>query len=637
MWNYGFAIPSLFILLIIVLFYFSLPRLSIKLNRTFLNILWIECAVIFFDIVSSWADSNLSEVSLSVAHFLNVCYFTFFFARALWFFIFTATVFKFDYKSNRLLEGIVYLPFCVGWLASVLSPWFGFVYNLDGGKYHSGPFYNHVYFFFYFYLALSFYLTFRYRNRIRKRHFYSMLLYNLVLLAGIIFRRMLPAYLLMDTFCLMAIIVVYLAFENPEFYLESRGSIFNATAFRDYFEENNGKLNHTIVGLVIHNYMEMRDIYGGRQLDMGITLISQYLTNTFPEYNSFYYRNGRFFVVGGPDMSVEECVHLIKNRFRHAWANDNLELYLDVAFATVSVKGRVENSDFILSTIMEALEKADKMDSEEPVVISEKEINDYAGEAALKRALENAVDNNQVEVYLQPFIEAETGKVIGAEALSRIRDGEGKLISPVVFIPVAEENGKINILGEQVFEKACIFIKNHDLAKMGMEWISVNLSPIQFVKSDLADRYAAIVEKHGVDPKLIHLEITEVSMADESFMIKQIHSLRDKGFKFALDDYGTGYSNLTRIKHYPFVDIKFDMSVVWDYCKNPDEILPAMVQTFKHMGFHTTCEGIEDENMEASMINVGCDFLQGYYYSKPLPMDDFVNKYFGCNLHDIQI
>ena len=100
-----------------------------------------------------------------------------------------------------------------------------------------------------------------------------------------------------------------------------------------------------------------------------------------------------------------------------------------------------------------------------------------------------------------------------------------------------------------------------------------------------------------------------------------------KGFKFVLDDYGTGYSNLSRLKKCPFTTIKLDMSIVWDYCKEPDEILPNMIQAFKHMGFAITAEGIEDTNMENTMKNIGCDLLQGYYYSKPVPAAEFAKEY----------
>ncbi len=632
MWNYGYAIHSLFILFIILLFYFSLPRLPLRINRIFIYLLWLESAVLFFDIVSSWADSNLSQVSLSVAHLLNVCYFASFFLRALAFFEFTSIVFKRNYSDSKLYLAIFCIPFSVAFAFTFISPWTGLIYNLDGGQYHNGPFYFLLYYVTYFYLVCSVYVTLRYRYIIRRRYFYSMMLYQAVLVAGIIFRKAFPSYLLMDSFCLMAIFTVYLAFGNPEFYLESRSKVFNADAFRDYFEENNGRLNHKILGVSIHNYMEMRDIYGGRQIDSGITLISQYLYRTFPECEIFYYRNGTFFLMADPEFDENGAAAVIKERFKHAWTADNLELYLGVTFTSAYVRNDVASSDYLLSTLMSAVDKADGEFTGEIAFVSDKELNDYVDKASIKRALENAVEHNQVEVFLQPFIEAKSGNLVGAEALARIRDAEGNIIPPIAFIPMAEANGKINTLGEQIFDKACLFAKENDIAAMGMKWISVNLSPIQFVKRDLAERYASIVEKHGIDPGMMHLEITEVSLADESFMNRQVHAMREKGFKFALDDYGTGSSNIKRIKHYPFVDVKIDMSVVWDYCKAPDEILPTMISTFKRMGFKTTCEGIEDENMAKIVTELGCDYLQGYLYSKPLPMDEFVKKYSSCNL-----
>ena len=103
--------------------------------------------------------------------------------------------------------------------------------------------------------------------------------------------------------------------------------------------------------------------------------------------------------------------------------------------------------------------------------------------------------------------------------------------------------------------------------------------------------------------------------------------MTESGFKFVLDDYGTGYSNLSRLKRCPFINIKLDMSIVWDYCKEPEEILPNMIQAFKYMGFKITAEGIENLEMADTMKNIGCDFLQGYYYSKPIPQDEFISKY----------
>ena len=116
-------------------------------------------------------------------------------------------------------------------------------------------------------------------------------------------------------------------------------------------------------------------------------------------------------------------------------------------------------------------------------------------------------------------------------------------------------------------------------------------------------------------------------MSNETFLTKHIKVLEDKGFRFVLDDYGIGYSNISRLKKCPFINVKLDMSLVWDYCKKPDDILPTMVTAFKHMGFSVTAEGIETREMAEHLSNIGVDYQQGFYFAKPMPMADFARQY----------
>ena len=120
-------------------------------------------------------------------------------------------------------------------------------------------------------------------------------------------------------------------------------------------------------------------------------------------------------------------------------------------------------------------------------------------------------------------------------------------------------------------------------------------------------------------------------MVDEHLWEKQINIITGKNFKFVLDDYGKGYSNMTRLKKCPFVNIKLDMSIVWDYCKQADEIIPEMVSSFRKMGFDVTAEGIENHEMADKMKSIGVNYLQGYYFSKPLPCDEFVSFILASN------
>ena len=170
----------------------------------------------------------------------------------------------------------------------------------------------------------------------------------------------------------------------------------------------------------------------------------------------------------------------------------------------------------------------------------------------------------------------------------------------------------------------CEFIRDNDMEKIGIKWINVNLSPVQFMSRDIPSTFSEILQEYGVDESMIHLEITEQSMIDFSLLRDQITGLHKNGFEFSLDDYGSGYSNLSRVRQYPFTNIKIDMEVVHNYCQDRDPLLPALVQGFKEMNLSITAEGIETREMAEILKGIGCDYLQGYYFSRPVPMSEFL-------------
>lgn len=628
MWKINYSIPTLLVLCIIVAFYMSLPRLKIRRNFGFLCIILVESLVIFFNIVSSHVDSNYQHYSLWLIHLLNVGYFVSFFLSGFSFFFFTCCLYGVDPHENSVRTWTIRIPYTLAIVLAVLSPFFGFIYSFDENGYKNGPFYFLVYLIFTYYIFLSLYYMAKFSSRLRrKRERIVIFIYNLILAAGLLVRYLLPSYLFMDIFCLVVILIIYLSFMNPEFYLETRNIIFNDKAFKEYIDEHNGQLKHRILGIIIHNYNEMRDVYGSFQMDHVIVMIGRYLTSAYKNDYVFYYKSGRFIILGDKSMNYNGMAREIRERFKEPWNTDDARLYLDVAFATIDPKEHIDSADTLVGTLISALNKADTQAKEDPINISYIELQGNEREAEIKRSLNYAVENNLVEPFLQPLICAETGKLIGAEVLARIKDPEGYYISPALFIPIAEQNGKINEIGEQIFEKVCREIQDGLLTCLKLSFINVNLSPMQFMRSDLASRYSSIVKKYGIDPEMIHLEITEESMVDDFFLQKQIQVLRKEGFSFALDDYGKGYSNLSRLKQCPFSNIKLDMSIVWDYCKDPEEFLPSMIQAFKHMGFSITAEGIESEAMGMIMKKIGCDYLQGYHYSKPISIDQFIVKY----------
>ena len=631
MWNYSFIAPNLILLVVFLIFYFSQPHLPISKNRSFLRMLITEIFVPISDIIASKLLDDYHSYPEWLHLVLNTLYFECFILRSLFFFQFTESLFK--PKSQRKIRDVAlsYVVFSISFcivLANLITPT---LFYLDKSGYHRYEWYNVIYINGFFYLSLSFVRLFFYKKKLDRREFISSIATNSLLLMGFILRILFPNYLIMNYFCMLAIIVTYLAFENSALYLENRTSAFNMKSLLSLLGEKVGKSDTMVLGILLNNYNDMREIYSGTQIDKGISLIADNFRRTYPDLSLFYLNSGRFVLVGS-GYSTDSLKQQIKARFTKPWKSDesDMELYLDVQFVEMSQDFNIDNAQELLHALLSAFNSLGIV-SDSDMTISNDTLKILAKNRDIKRAVRHAVENKSVEMFLQPLVDINSHKLVGAEALARLRDENGSLLPPNVFIPVAEKNGHINSLGEQIFEKACEFIRDNDLEEMGISWINVNLSPLQFLRSDLTSRFSAILDKYDVNPEKIHLEITEEAMIDYALLQKQIQSMKRMGFEFVLDDFGSGYSNVTRLKRYPFINIKLDMEIVWDYFKNHDQILPALVQAFKHMGFTVTAEGIETKEMAAEMKWLGCDYLQGFYFSRPLPADEFVQKY-GKNI-----
>ncbi len=627
MYNFSYVLPSALILNIIVCFFFFKPRLMIRANKAFGAILYTEIVVILTDIIASYADNYYERFPIWLLYLLNGLYYVGFIMRTYLFYGFSVALSKIRRGKDNIKALLFATPAFLSMLIVLTSGLTGWIFYVDETGFHYGPLNDLTGICLGFYLAASLMVILTHRKIFDNAHaFHAALNYNIILLLGAVLREVLPKYLFMDTFCVMALIVIYLSFVNPELNLEPRMRVFNAEALKSYIEEISGYKRYKLLAFAIYDYYDIRVIYGGKQMDEGLRMVSDILRTTYREVTAFYIQGGRFVLVGDRHTDLEKICRELKERFRKPFLADNTELYFDAVFTIIEPGTEYRSTDVIFNTISEGLAGTHPA-SDGYLRIAEEDFRTAQKQLGYKQALEYAVDHKQVEVFLQPIFQKGETHPVGAEALARIRDSKGNIIAPGFFISIAEKNGIINKLGEQVFEKVCVFLQEHDIRKAGLQWINVNLSPLQFLKTDLAERYNEIAAAYGIDPELIHLEITEETMVNDSFFQNHIDIFEDRGFRFVLDDYGVGYSNMVRLKKCPFVNVKLDMSMVWEYCKKPDEILPTMIQAFKHMNFGITAEGIEDEKMEREMSEIGVDFLQGFYYSKPVPMEEFVRLY----------
>lgn len=246
---------------------------------------------------------------------------------------------------------------------------------------------------------------------------------------------------------------------------------------------------------------------------------------------------------------------------------------------------------------------------------------------AMSKEISDAISEDRIKVFYQPIYSIAHKKFVSAEALVRIEGKNGKLIMPGEFIGVAEQTGQIAELGLEVFKKACQFIKNSKLKEKGINYLEINLSAVQCVRDELADQYIKIMEELEIDPSMINLEITEsAALSSKQTLLENMNKLIDYGVEFSLDDFGTGYSNLNYIMELPVSIVKFDRQMTNSYFESEKGklIMEAAIGMIKAVGTKIVSEGVETQNQFDILEQVCIDFIQGYYFSKPVCEEDFL-------------
>lgn len=249
-------------------------------------------------------------------------------------------------------------------------------------------------------------------------------------------------------------------------------------------------------------------------------------------------------------------------------------------------------------------------------------------EKAIEKAIDYAIEQDTLEVHYQPIYNIEKQSYTSAEALVRIRDDLLGNISPEVFIPIAERNGSILKMGSMIFEKVCKFISENDLQNTTIEYIEVNVSVVQCMQKDFVEHLNEIMDKYGVKPCQINLEVTETAAVNSIAILQEnIEKLYHQGISFALDDYGSGYATIGYIHQLPFKIIKLDKLMVWDAFENERAgiTLRYTVGMLKELKVHIVAEGVETKEQQSRLSDIGCDYLQGWYYSKAIPPEEFAD------------
>ena len=415
-------------------------------------------------------------------------------------------------------------------------------------------------------------------------------------------------------------LVIYIMLENPSLNLDRVTETLTQRAFEEFIDDcYKKKLNPEFVLIDYDNNISSSI--------MGYNKFSKAIARLLREFNvKKIFKNDRNnFIAVRNDLntkSLMETVYLFKEQL---YRRNNIKS--EIPFKIIYFR----DLSYFYGT-------DDLMDSIDYLVnnlsILEKDINEVTQELAdkihskfvMKKKCDVAYSTKNVEVYLQPIYSNANLSFTAAEALVRLKDTDGNLIYPGDFIEDFEKDGRIVELGKYVFEDVCKFISENDMEKLGLKYIEVNLSTIQCMQDNLASSYINIMEKYRINPKYINLEITETAQSTKITLLRNMEILRQYGVSFSLDDFGTGNSNLNYIVDMPVEIVKFDKSMVNSYFENKiaSFVMNSTIDMIKGLGQKIVFEGIETEEQINLIKGMKVDYIQGYFYSKPIDKVTFV-------------
>lgn len=637
---YQYAIAALFIEAVIIFFYFQKKSLPTFQNIIFFVILMAVTLNTCTELASIRMEYFASDLSANSLYVINCLYFTFNTSFGLLFAVYNLSAFdiygKLNRKQIRLLQISMIIPYLILiaaiWLSWLLSGHLTLIFTMDPLKgYQRGNniWFNALVISKAFYIVLSFIIIIYHHKFISKAK-RQVLYFFVVTISATALMQLFNSRLLTESFGMSLVTLVYFFFiQKPEEMVDASTDTLNHSALQRMLRYNLAVgRKFTCVTIYIDDTMFIANTFGILQMNAFLTEVGNFLKQSFSYKNVFSRQQGCFCILlrDADEEELNRIITVLNNRFQKTWTRENVELKLYIRLCIIDCPKDADSTEEIMDIIN--MISTDERYRQSLVFASEIDLKYRRRTIYIEHCLRNGLTENRFDVFYQPIWSTAEKKLIGAEALIRLKDENGIFISPEDFIPIAEKTGAILRIGEYVFESVCLALSQINIEEYGIKKIDINLSVAQCMQEILAEQILKIQSIYQIPTSIINLEITETAAAHTpEILLKNMQDLSNAGFELSLDDYGSGYSNMSYMLNLPFKMIKIDKYIVWAAFtdKRAEKALAATIKMIKSIGMTVLAEGVETPEQAEWLTASGCDYLQGFYYSRPIPKKEFLN------------
>lgn len=533
-----------------------------------------------------------------------------------------------NYKAMWLQLSIAYIPYGVYLMVVLANIWTKSIFYIDlTTGYAQGHWIALTYYIFYFYIFVSLCAVLFNLKAIERPIRRILMSFPLIATLVIAIQQLFPQYILTGSAAACALVIVYLYFQNKSMSIDFLTEVSNRQEFLRMLDLKIGSKkgsNMSILVVSMNDFKFINDKFGHRNGDTLLKGICNYF-KTLVRVDCLYRYSGDQFAIVFEDpreRQVQHVVEQINTRMELPWKLDNNSYIVTCSVALIEYPQSATDKDSVLNGIDYTLAQAKQDKLTHFCRCTPEMIGKMKRKHEIYEIMKDYVKQDAFVVYFQPIYTVENGKFRMAESLLRMNDTPLGVISPGEFIPIAEETGLIIQITYQVLHKVCQFIKRQLDKGVGLEGVAVNLSIIQFMQDDLAEKILKIIESYGIPMSTIKFEITESVLASNTdTVINFINTMHEHDIRFGLDDFGTGYSNFSSVLSIPFHTIKLDKSLVWRGVEDDKTniMVRYVTKAFKKLNKFVLAEGVETAAQNEFVIDCGCDMVQGFLYARPMP------------------
>ncbi len=626
--NIHYNIAALVVCFAVLVQYVCIKHVKSKTMIAYLSMLVVQIISSVFGILF-YTSNKVSAVDISLAYFFGITTYVSTFSLGIAYLIFFLNLIRKDKKYTVKEKLHLFLPGAVVAGFILFTPVNHFAFYIDDrGAIMPGAFQHIIYAVGLMYLMVAFIFAFRHKSALTTSQAIAITLYSFITLFAGILQIKLQEVLLINFGQSVAMFLILISMQNDMNDEDKVLGTFNEYSFSKLlFNKLQKKNNMFIVTIQFNDFVDVNKLVGFDEANEILRGIADKVMEITPLKYVFHSKGIKF-----------NCV-LMKNK-------EYVETYVEKIRELLDVPVKVGEEKMNLSYNLLVTEIPQYGKRAEDIVdlidytlnsfkskgcalwINEDLYDRYLRKNVIEKAIERGLKEDNFLVYYQPIMSTDEHKIKSAEALVRLKDPIHGMIFPDEFIPIAERNGTIIDIDAVVFEKVCSFIKSKKLWEKSIEYIEVNLSPIECIQENLHKKIIDVMDKYQINRNQINLEITETAAVSNNFNANtNIINLIGEGLSFSLDDFGTGFSNTTQLIELPFKMIKVDKSILWLAMKETKalSVLKHTISMLHDLYREIIVEGVETEEQEQLLTDLGCQHLQGYLYSKPLPEEEFLN------------